>query len=129
MNHAELQDSIPLLALGGLPADEKARLEKHLEACPSCRALFAEYSFVADELSEQVPALQAPASLEAKVMQQVPKIFTARPAPTQRGQRFANVPRWVYAGAALLAILVLVGLGALLYANQQPKAPSGEQVA
>lgn len=130
MNHAELQNSIPLLALGGLPADEQARLEQHLETCPGCRALFAEYSFVAEELSQQVPAYQAPASLGAKLTQRFPKIPIALPT-VKPGRRFADIPRWAFAMGALLVLFILAGFGVLLYSTQQrqPTAQSGEQVA
>ncbi len=123
MNHLEIEESIPLLALGGLSPAEEARLEEHLAVCPSCRALLAEYQFVSAELAEQVPAVPVPAHLEAKLMRQVPaQAARARPAartrePAARNvgfwRRTVPVARWVMA-AAVVAFLLLVGTAAAL---------------
>src|SRR4051812_2585060 len=68
MQHSQIQEQIPLYALGGLPKDEAAQLAEHLAVCPGCRALLSEYEFVADELLLQVPAETAPASIGANLL-------------------------------------------------------------
>jgi hypothetical protein len=128
--HSELQDQIPLYAIGELTADEAARLDEHLAVCPSCRALLSEYQFVAGELLEQVPVQTAPerigvrlaniAAADAKNAQtRSPKNASDsdHKVPFWRG-RF-TFPRWA-AVLALVAILLLVGVsGALAWQLQQ----------
>lgn len=128
--HSELQDQIPLYALGELTADETARLDDHLAVCPSCRALLSEYQYVANELLEQVPVLAAPARIGVRLQNIVqtdaknaqPRSLHNAPnahqkVPFWKG-RF-TFPRWA-AVLALVAIFLLLGVsGALAWQLQQ----------
>ena len=72
MLHSQIQEAVPLLALGGLDAAEQAQLEQHLDVCPACRGLLAEYQFVANELNAQTPPRAIPPDLETKLQRQLP---------------------------------------------------------
>lgn len=136
--HAELQDQIPLYALGDLPADETARLETHLAVCPSCRALLAEYQFVADELLEQVPPQTAPARigvrLENLAQSDAKKAGSGSSsnlsAPARKlpfWKRPFALPRWA-AACALIAILLLLGVSSALAWQMQQRDNVPDQV-
>lgn len=125
MLHSEFQESIPLLALGGLEAAEQAQLEQHLAECAACRALLAEYTFVADELNLRAPPQNAPPNLYAKVASQVSPRAAPTPHPAftmhaLRAQNFWRQPARISRLTLALASLVLIGLafGAALVAFQ-----------
>lgn len=117
--HSEIQAAIPLLALGGLSQPEQAQLEQHLAVCPACRALLAEYTFVARELDAQVPARELPAQLESKILQQLPKQNARAAREIPRAAEKARAPgfwrqpvrvsRWAFA-FGVLSILLLLGV-------------------
>jgi anti-sigma-K factor RskA len=135
LNHAELQDSIPLLALGGLSADEQGQLEQHLLVCPSCRALLAEYDFVAEELNAQVPARAAPAGLESRLMKLAadarPTMPTRTAAPVRPTgwRRPVGVARWAVALAVLAGLVMLGALGVLAWQLQNAGPAPSDSVA
>jgi anti-sigma-K factor RskA len=116
MQHFEIQEQIPLYAIGGLTAEESARVAEHLRVCSSCRALLSEYQLVADELLETVPVQVAPARLGVRLQNlvQADERRAARTASRPlRRMRFweqsVRVPRWAL---ALLLVTSLFALGA-----------------
>lgn len=139
MQHSELQDQIPLYALGGLAADESARVAEHLEICPACRGLMSEYQFVADELLTQAPMQTAPARIGVRLQnlaeQDVRNGFRSRTpprsVPAHGGvpfwkQRFA-LPRWAFA-LALLGLVFLLGVTGALALQMQRSNSTADQV-
>jgi len=126
MTHAEIQETVPLLALGGMSQAEAAQLEEHLAVCPSCRALLAEYRFVGEELAAQTPALVVPAQLEQKLMRQVSaaadkykSTVPRQPVKQSFWRRPVPVARWAMALGALLLLFLLFGAGALAWQLQR----------
>src|ERR1700680_1020598 len=65
-----------LYAIGGLEADERATLERHLAQCAPCRAALAQGRLVAYALAASV-AEPAPAGLRARVLSGIGKRSTA----------------------------------------------------
>lgn len=133
MEHSDIQEQIPLYALGGLPMEESTRMGQHLEICPSCRALLSEYQFVADELLVQVPAQTAPANIGIRLAN----------LTTPNGKRWAAasgrqdipfwkqalvLPRWGLA-LVLLALLLLLGATGVLAWQLVRNERSPDQVA
>ncbi|MBI4674931.1 MAG: anti-sigma factor [Chloroflexi bacterium] len=129
MTHSQIQESIPLLALGGLAQAEEAELEQHLANCPACRALLSEYNLVAQELDAQVPTLPVPAQLETKLLQQLsarnarvplkPAVVTqSRRAPSFWRQP-VRVSRWAFALGALSLLILLGATAALVFQVQR----------
>lgn len=127
MLHPEIQDNIPLLALGGLDGETQTQLEQHLTICPTCRAQLAEYTFVAQELNVQVPPLTAPPELEARLMAQLPPQTTRANYVTSSARGDAPKGFWRqpvrlsrFAVALAIAIgLLLVGTAAAFQAQLQ----------
>jgi hypothetical protein len=141
MRHSEIQDQIPLYAVGGLSTEESSRLAEHLRICPSCRALLNEYQFVAEEMLEQVPPLTAPSQIGIRLqnLAQADAVKTrsrsngSSPIPTPKADkpRFWNqrlaLPRWALALGLLFFLLLLGASGALAWQVQQ-QSVVGEQV-
>lgn len=137
MNHQEIQDQIPLYALGSLPAQDAAHLTQHLDICPSCRAELNEYQFVADELLEQVPLQTAPARLAVRlqniVHSEAKRGFTQNAAAERNVRRDPPfwqkplvLPRWAFAVALVAILLLLGGTGVLAYRLRTTSSMSRE---
>lgn len=138
MSHSEIQDAVPLFALGGLSAREQAELEAHLAVCPVCRALLSEYAFVAQELEQQVPLQPIPAGLQARLMQQVASSAIRQPTKPRAmanplGKRSfwrqsIPVARWTFALALVLLLALLTAAGVLGYQVYQTNAARANEV-
>ncbi|WP_455370946.1 anti-sigma factor domain-containing protein [Petrachloros mirabilis] len=69
MTHEELEEAVPLYAVGALDRAERRSLEAHLLAgCPSCHDALKDYQFIASLLPLGLSPLQASRSLKAKIM-------------------------------------------------------------
>jgi hypothetical protein len=95
-----LTELAPELALGIVPADERARALAHLARCGDCRRRVEELSGVADALLLLAPAREPPAGFESRVLGRLPA--TVRP---RRWRRLA------LAAAALLLAATVGGSG------------------
>lgn len=134
MEHFEIQEQIPLYAIGGLAEMEAARVAKHLQACAECRALLSEYEFVADELLTQTPMQTAPAHLGVR-LQNIADADAKRRAAEGNGEsntpRFWNqplaLPRWAFA-VAFAAFILLSGMVAALFWQNQQRNFTSQQV-
>lgn len=116
MKHLRDETLIPYLD-GRLPADERARLDRHLESCADCRTRLAEFRALLDTLNTWpapepspgfTPALRARLAAEP-----------AQPTSPWRWPRPYG-RRWVYAGATALAAALL-----LVVVLWQPTPPPG----
>ncbi len=137
MQHSEIQEQIPFFAIGGLSAQESARVAEHLAVCPSCRALLNEYQFVADELLEQVPPQTAPARVAVR-LQNIVEADAKRSGASTRAEaaekrpRFWDqrivMPRWVFALGLLTLLLLFGGAAALAFQTRQSTQTSQEML-
>lgn len=119
MHPAEYDELIPLYAIGALGPAEAEAARQHLETCLTCQEALKEYQAVAEALLYQVPALEPPPELRAKLLARLraaPAPYpAARPQVASRSgwRRFWEgtvvLPRWAALGA-LVALLVLGGL-------------------
>ena len=66
--HASWAESLGAYALGALPEDERAKLERHLQECPSCRRELAELQAAVDVLPGAAPPVQPPPELRARIV-------------------------------------------------------------
>lgn len=125
--HSDIQELVPLLAVGGLETEEISRLEQHLATCSACRALLAEYAFVAEELSAQVPPMTLAPGGEAKLATQLelqparavsPEVKTHAHATGGFWRQPVRLTRFAV-GAAVVIGLVLLGAAAVFFAQMQ----------
>ena len=68
MNHDEMKDLIPALALGALEEGEEKAARAHLESCAECRAELQAMERVMAGLGEGSAAQQPPAALRGRVL-------------------------------------------------------------
>ena len=94
----EVERSLPELAAGFLPGNERAVLVAHLGGCASCRRLSEDLIEVVDELVLLTPPVEPPAGFESRAL----AAMTAD--RTRRRTRSNGRQRWL-AAAALIAAL------------------------
>jgi anti-sigma-K factor RskA len=103
---------IPAYALGAADQDEVAFIEAHLAECPEAQAELAEYRRVADLLSEDVPQVDPPPALRAKIQAALPTLpapiltFVPPPPPKESPWRGRAIAAFIGLAAAL-ALLVI----------------------
>ena len=135
--HASWAESLGAYALGALPEDERAELERHLQECPSCRRELAELQAAVDVLPGATPPVQPPPELRARIMAAVEseaELLRAagagadRPRGRRRGPR-RWFPRPLAATTAAAAALAAgVGVGAAIFAGGS-SGPASRTVA
>ncbi|ALA58871.1 anti-sigma factor domain-containing protein [Nitrospira moscoviensis] len=83
MTHEELEDAVPLYAVGALERVERQALEAHLlSGCASCHQALKEYQSVAAVLPFGLKSTAPPRALKAKIMAaRTPASVAAEPAP------------------------------------------------
>ncbi|WP_330350870.1 hypothetical protein [Streptomyces sp. NBC_00582] len=82
-----LQDVAAELALGVLPAQERAAALAHLQHCPACRENVRELARMADELIHLIPGREPPVGFETRVLERIG--VPPRPRRRTLRQRFA----------------------------------------
>jgi hypothetical protein len=87
------------MALGVLPAFERAMAQGHLAGCARCRDRVRQFTAITDGLLELVPESEPPVGLESRVMRGL------QPTPIRRERR--RWPRVVLAAAC--AVLIALG--------------------
>ncbi|MEU9317087.1 hypothetical protein [Streptomyces sp. NPDC048295] len=106
------------LALGVLPAEDRAVAMGHLEDCPACREHVHELTAASDALLDLVPGSEPPAGFEDRVIERLGLAPARRPA--------ARHPRWrrfALAAASAAAGLALGAGGWVLGASTAGEAP------
>jgi anti-sigma factor RsiW len=114
---ASTRELAPDLALGLLDGAERARALEHVHECPSCQALVAELSGVADLLGALGPEAEPPPDFGARVLD----------ATRWRARRARR--RWIATVAAVAAVAVIgaVALVRVIDADRgQPAAHAPE---
>ncbi len=89
---------------GALSPDQRKELEAHLASCPECAALFKELSALHAAL-EDLPSVEPPAQLKARIMEAVAAEKVVPFAP-RKNDRPSHRWRWL-TSAAVLAIVLL----------------------
>lgn len=104
MNHDEWLALAAAYALDSIEPAERARFEEHLGECTECRRAVREFREVAGLLAHAAPQTSTPASLRARVLDQVRATEVARGG---KGRRGLGLP-WLAAAAGL--ILAIAGV-------------------
>ncbi|WP_137989609.1 anti-sigma factor family protein [Streptomyces vilmorinianum] len=88
------------LALGILPAQERARAVAHLDRCPGCREHVEQLTLVGDGLLGLLPGTEPPVGFETRVTK---RLAPSRPEPGPRPSRRRRLRLAAAAAAAALA--------------------------
>lgn len=80
------RDNAPELALGVLPAQDRAVVMAHLQRCPSCLEHVRELARTADGLLDLIPGSEPPPGFETRVLQRIglPPRVRRRRSPRRR---------------------------------------------
>lgn len=100
----EYTELISAVLDGALSPDQRKELEAHLASCPECAALFKELSALHAAL-EDLPSVEPPAELKARIMEAVAAEKVVPFAP-RKNDRPSHRWRWL-TSAAVLAIVLL----------------------
>jgi hypothetical protein len=97
MTHEELEDAVPLYAVGALERAERQALEAHLlSGCVSCHTALKEYQSVAAVLPFGLNTTPPPRALKAKIMAaRTPVAVTAEPATLQSPKPSLEPGEWM----------------------------------
>ena len=109
-NADQLRDDLAAYALGALDRDEAAALERHLEACESCRDRLQWLSPAVDQLPAAVPQRTPPGSLRESLMATV-RAEAAPAAPAPRGSWWDGLRMALLRPATALAAVVVLAAG------------------
>ncbi len=108
MRHEELEELIPVYALGALDGEALQALEAHLhEGCARCERLLLEFSSVAASLAESLPDVTVPPHLRHRVLERIEREHRVEP-PSEPFWRRASMLRWGAAIAAAAAVSMLL---------------------
>ncbi|WP_328763537.1 MULTISPECIES: zf-HC2 domain-containing protein [unclassified Streptomyces] len=125
MTCEQLKEVDAELALGILPARERARAVAHLDHCPGCRGHVEQLALVGDGLLALLPGTEPPVGFESRVTAALQPTPPPAPeaAPTRApGRRWLLRPK-VAAVAAALAVACGFGGWAAGTAIEQAAAP------
>ncbi|MFF4213958.1 anti-sigma factor family protein [Streptomyces sp. NPDC001796] len=119
MTCEQLREDGPELALGVLPARERAGAVAHLDRCADCREYVEELTLVGDRLIGLLPCAEPPVGFETRVAQALTQGTSAREGRKGREQaRGSGFPRrrlWgrvrLRAAAAMAALALAFGFG------------------
>lgn len=114
IDHERFRETIGAYALGALPEDERAELERHMATCHDCRREADELRVVVAQLPDSVERVQPPAALRSRIMTIVEAEARDRAAAEHARARSENRSRWsalLRPRAALVAACVLLVAG------------------
>jgi anti-sigma-K factor RskA len=92
--HEELRDELAAYALGALPSEEAAQLERHLADCESCRDRLRWLGPAVDMLGASVEQLTPPSELRERLMETVRAEAAPSPQPDAAPSAKAQGRAW-----------------------------------
>ncbi|TKB95456.1 MAG: hypothetical protein E8D41_01535 [Nitrospira sp.] len=97
MTHEELEESVPLYAVGALDRSERQALEAHLlSGCASCHAALKEFQSVAALLPLGLSPITPPPSLKATIMaERNPASIPVEAAPNEPAKQSLEPGEWM----------------------------------
>lgn len=116
--HDAAEELLPWYATGQLDADDRARVERHLYSCASCREQLAVERRMAEEFQAISPAVESGwARLKSRIDPPVP---TAPPRLTFLEDLRALISRPAIAAVAAAQLVFVLFAGGLLLSLSQP---------
>ena len=91
MTHEELEEAVPLYAIGALERSERQAIEAHLLSGAACHAALKDYQTVASLLPFRAHSRDAPNTLKAKIMM-APASTSGQPETEQPSPRSSLEP-------------------------------------
>ncbi|MBI4339310.1 MAG: anti-sigma factor [Chloroflexi bacterium] len=119
MNCRQVQDLIPVYALGAVEIQERDALESHVQGCPHCAAALRQYLEAAAALAQATPSVEPPARLRAAILQRVAELPQETPIldlphqlayPGTRAGRGWTPPGWAVSIAAVFSLTLAAAL-------------------
>jgi len=102
-------------AVDALDEDERAEFEQHLAGCPSCQAEVDDLREAAATLAD-VTAVEPPADLRGRLLADIQTVRPRPPVVERDAHRPSRVRRrWVAPVAAAAAVVVLAGVGGVVW--------------
>jgi len=127
LTHDEIVELIPLTALDAVSPEEAREVRAHCALCLSCRAILADYGYVALGLCEGAPQREPPARLATALRAQ---IAPASSAPRCDWRSLFRLPAGYSPGLAVAAIAcVLLAALAVWRFTAPPADPDAIEVA
>src|SRR5262245_54783279 len=108
--HAWFNENLAGYVAEGLPADERARLEKHASECRDCERALAEQREFDASMAKLFASARPRAGFENRVL------AALRAAPMRRRVQWVKTMRWLGSAAAVI-LLGLIGFGMNEYAQ------------
>ena len=107
--HDEAEELLPWYATGQLDAADRARVERHLQACASCREQLAVERRLIDEFRAMTPEIESGwARLRARIETPV-RVIRKRTSPFEELWDFIRRPAVAGFAAAQLAFVIVSG--------------------
>ncbi len=104
----ELEDELPLLAIGALTGRERAAVLRHVESCQSCAGELESYGASVDAMVMLLPEAEPPEGLADSVLE---RMHQGESPPVRR--------TWRHLVLAAAAVVVALGVGAGTYVAVQ----------
>jgi anti-sigma-K factor RskA len=142
MTHEELEEAVPLYAVGALERPERQALEAHLlSGCATCHAALKDYQGVAALLPFALPPTAPPDTLKTKVL----AARNPSPPPIEETKQstkpslepgewmnhlfppIAPARSWPFLGFGLLSLLLFVGAGYFAWTTHSRSTREAEQ--
>jgi anti-sigma-K factor RskA len=118
--HEEVAEALPEYALGLLPADQAALVERHLRECPACRRELAELAETVGLLAYATPPARPGPEVKASLLARLPARYGAdeagRPADAASSPLLPARPASLAAGAFRRRLVAALAAAAVLAA-------------
>lgn len=133
MNHDEFKELVPIMALNALPAEEEEQVAAHVQFCSECSRLLEEYQSTAGDIAMAVRPVVPPADLKDRIMAQARQsapvgIEPASPEAERSRRTGSSFFRWATVTAVAAVALVVVGLGAQQFLEQNQRVQQQEEL-
>ncbi len=110
---AQVRDDLPAYALGILDADERARVEAHLDGCPECRSALRRFETTVGALGAAVAPVAPPPALRTALMDEIRRPVASQTRTRSPLIRFRPMLTVGLGIAATLALVAAITFGIL----------------
>jgi anti-sigma-K factor RskA len=114
MDHIQIEELLPVYALGNLGSEDAELITEHLSACESCQSLLGTYEQTVGLLAFGTPRVDPPASLKAELMKRIEIDSSVQFAqkPKQKARSIQSFFQWFSPALAMASLVVIFSLTA-----------------